>query len=232
MTRPQYQNLFRGERCDAHGDSVLRHQGAPAPPEPLRVKQSADITGGRESACCGAGNAHGHRPPRIAGASCGIRTFKHKEHQTAHGHIPAKRTQTEQQGRRACRGAGNAHGHRRPVSQVRVVRLGQQLDDARALLRHTQQHKPKVENSGAADVVADIRYGKVEQALDRRVVVSAAVRHPDGVHAAEAQDGVLQRRHGVRFTLGLLSVLQVCGLLSVLWVYGLRCKVYSCRCTV
>ena len=69
------------------------------------------------------------------------------------------------------------------VSDVRVVGLGQQGDDAGALLGDAHEQEAQVEHRGPAHVVGHVADRKVEQPLDRRIVGGAAVGHANGKDA-------------------------------------------------
>mmetsp|Transcript_5008 Transcript_5008/g.15779 ORF Transcript_5008/g.15779 Transcript_5008/m.15779 type:complete len:317 (+) Transcript_5008:85-1035(+) len=87
-------------------------------------------------------------------------------------------------------GARDADGEGRAVAHVRVVRLGQQLDHARALRRRVGQHKPDCDDGGAPHIVRHIRDGHVQAGAQRRVGAGAGVGKGDGVHGAVAENRV------------------------------------------
>mmetsp|Transcript_21639 Transcript_21639/g.51697 ORF Transcript_21639/g.51697 Transcript_21639/m.51697 type:complete len:609 (-) Transcript_21639:893-2719(-) len=92
-------------------------------------------------------------------------------------------------------GAGDRNGHGRAVAHVRVVRLGEEADDGRALVRRRREHKAEAHDRRAAHVVADVADGKVKELLDGRVVGCPRVGHADHKHPPVAQDRVLVVRH-------------------------------------
>lgn len=55
-----------------------------------------------------------------------------------------------------------------------------------------QQNEAQSCDGGAADVIVYVADSHVKQAPDRFVVTRAAVSHGNGVHAAVAEDGVLE----------------------------------------
>ena len=70
------------------------------------------------------------------------------------------------------------------IADVGVVGLGQEEDNAGALLGDAQQQETQVEHSRPPHVIRHVAHGKVQQLLDGPVVCRAPVRHPDHKHAA------------------------------------------------
>ena len=83
-----------------------------------------------------------------------------------------------------CTSTSDADSHASSVTQVWVVRLSEEADNARALIRASEQDKAQVENCCATHAVVHIAHRKVQKLLDAAVVVRTSVRQADRKHTA------------------------------------------------
>ena len=78
------------------------------------------------------------------------------------------------------------------IPDVRVVRLGEERDEAGTLFRRLEQDEPESHDGGPANVVVDVGDCDVKQAANGGVGARSAVGHRNGVHARSTQNCVLK----------------------------------------
>ena len=81
------------------------------------------------------------------------------------------------------------------IPDVRVVRLGEERDEAGTLIRRLEQDEPEGHDGGATNVVVDVGNCDVKQTANGGVGPRTAVGHGHGVHARSTQNGILHLKN-------------------------------------
>lgn len=79
------------------------------------------------------------------------------------------------------------------LSNVRVVTLGEELNDPRDLGRVSEEDETESGDGSSSNVVRHVRDGNVEDLPDGLVVRGSSVGHGDGVDSSVSESGVLRR---------------------------------------